>query len=88
MFVVNDGRIKQKNITFVPGLFKIFDEILVNASDNKQRDSTMDKLDVVIDGEANNISVKNNGKGIPVVMHKEVRRGFATGFTAHTLIFF
>ncbi|GMH81405.1 hypothetical protein TrST_g1955 [Triparma strigata] len=71
MFVVNDGRIKQKNITFVPGLFKIFDEILVNASDNKQRDSTMDKLDVVIDGEANNISVKNNGKGIPVVMHKE-----------------
>jgi len=71
MFVVADGRIKQKNITFVPGLFKIFDEILVNASDNKQRDNTMDKLDVVIDGENNNISVKNNGKGIPVVLHKE-----------------
>lgn len=25
-------------ITFVPGLYKIFDEILVNAADNKQRD--------------------------------------------------
>ena len=24
-----------RNVTFVPGLFKIFDEILVNAADNK-----------------------------------------------------
>ena len=26
-----------RNITFVPGLYKIFDEILVNAADNKVR---------------------------------------------------
>ena len=26
--------ITQKNITFTPGLFKIYDEILVNAADN------------------------------------------------------
>ena len=71
MFVVEGGRIKQKTISFVPGLFKIFDEILVNASDNKQRDSNMDRLDVTIDGPSNTISVKNNGKGIPVVLHKE-----------------
>ena len=64
-------RIKRKDITFVPGLFKIFDEILVNASDNKQRDETMDKLDITIDAASNTISVKNNGKGIPVVEHKE-----------------
>jgi DNA topoisomerase-2 len=25
----------------VPGLYKIFDEILVNAADNKQRDNNM-----------------------------------------------
>lgn len=24
-----------RNVTFVPGLYKIFDEILVNAADNK-----------------------------------------------------
>lgn len=37
-----------RNITFVPGLYKIFDEILVNAADNKQRDSKMDcvKIDI------------------------------------------
>lgn len=27
-----------KDITYVPGLYKIFDEILVNAADNKIRD--------------------------------------------------
>ena len=31
----------------------------------------MDKLDVTIDEATNTISVKNNGKGIPVVQHKE-----------------
>jgi DNA topoisomerase-2 len=31
----------------------------------------MDKMDIVIDPQSNRISVKNNGKGIPVVMHKE-----------------
>ena len=29
------SRIVNRKITFVPGLFKIFDEILVNAADNK-----------------------------------------------------
>jgi len=73
MFILNSetGRLVKKEITFVPGLFKIFDEILVNASDNKQRDNSMDKLDIVIDAASNTISVKNNGKGIPVVEHKE-----------------
>lgn len=55
----------------VPGLYKIFDEIIVNACDNKQRDKTMDTLKVTIDVEKGEISVWNNGKGIPVVMHKE-----------------
>lgn len=33
---VHDGeRMVFKNIRFVPGLYKIFDEILVNAADNK-----------------------------------------------------
>jgi DNA topoisomerase-2 len=45
--------------------------VLVNAADNKQRDPDMSKLDITIDAAANKISVKNNGKGIPVVMHKE-----------------
>lgn len=71
MFVVDGDQIAERDITFTPGLYKIFDEIVVNAADNKQRDPNMDLLEISIDPEANNISVKNNGKGIPVVLHKE-----------------
>ncbi|KAH0626856.1 hypothetical protein JD844_002113 [Phrynosoma platyrhinos] len=59
-----------RDVTFVPGLYKIFDEILVNAADNKQRDKNMSCIKVTIDPENNTISVWNNGKGIPVVEHK------------------
>ena len=71
MYVFEDKEIIEKEITYTPGLFKIYDEILVNAADNKQRDENMDKLNIVINPEDNLISVQNNGKGIPVVMHKE-----------------
>lgn len=66
----SSSKIISKEITFTPGLFKIFDEILVNAADNKQRDASMDKLHIEIDGPNNTISVMNNGKGIPVEYHK------------------
>lgn len=39
----------QREIKYVPGLYKIFDEILVNAADNKQRDPTMDAIKIEID---------------------------------------
>ncbi len=39
----------QKDVTYVPGLYKIFDEILVNAADNKQRDKKMDCIKITID---------------------------------------
>lgn len=39
-----------REVTFVPGLYKIFDEILVNAADNKQRDPKMDTIKIEVDG--------------------------------------
>ncbi|KAJ7313562.1 hypothetical protein JRQ81_005053 [Phrynocephalus forsythii] len=65
-----DAGLNCRDVTFVPGLYKIFDEILVNAADNKQRDKTMSCIKVTIDPENNTVSVWNNGKGIPVVEHK------------------
>ncbi|CAK5027799.1 unnamed protein product [Meloidogyne enterolobii] len=38
-----------REISYVPGLYKIFDEILVNAADNKQRDPKMNTIKVDID---------------------------------------
>lgn len=58
-----------KEVTIVPGLYKIFDEILVNAADNKIRDPSMKNIRVKIDPENNLIEVMNDGKGIPVEIH-------------------
>lgn len=76
---------KQKQIEYVPGLYKIFDEILVNAADNKQRDPKMDCIKVDINVEMNTISVWNNGQGIPVVMHKDENMYVPTMIFGHLL---
>ena len=64
-------KVVYRSCTFVPGLYKIFDEIIVNAADNKQRDPKMTKIEVTIDPANNLIRVWNNGNGIPVVIHQE-----------------
>ena len=59
MFVLDDdGNIVNREITYVPGLYKIFDEILVNAADNKQRDKKMDTIKIDIKPEENCIKVR------------------------------
>ena len=75
----------QREISYVPGLYKIFDEILVNAADNKQRDKKMSCIRIDINKEENTISVWNNGKGIPVVMHKEEKMYVPTMIFGHLL---
>jgi len=44
MWVVEGEEFIQKKIKYVPGLYKIFDEILVNAADNYQRDKKMTRI--------------------------------------------
>ncbi|KAF7987881.1 hypothetical protein HCN44_003744 [Aphidius gifuensis] len=80
-----EERMVQREITYVPGLYKIYDEILVNAADNKQRDPKMDKIKIDIKQEDNTISVWNNGKGIPVAIHKEENMYVPTMIFGHLL---
>lgn len=68
----------QKECSLTPALQKIFDEILVNATDNhKRHPKTCTRLEVTIDqgNDAENrqpkIRIWNNGKGIPIQIHKE-----------------
>ena len=72
MWVFNSdtSEMELRKVNFVPGLYKIFDEILVNAADNKQRDATMKQIKVVVDREKGEISVENDGRGIPVQIHE------------------
>ena len=71
MWVFNSSTevMESREVSFVPGLYKIFDEILVNAADNKQRDKNMNEIRVWVDREKGEIAVKNNGRGIPIEIH-------------------
>ncbi|KZT42853.1 type II DNA topoisomerase [Sistotremastrum suecicum HHB10207 ss-3] len=60
-----------REIKYAPAFLKIFDEILVNAADNKVNDPNMDTLKVNIDIENSSISIHNNGAGIPIVIHEK-----------------
>ncbi|CAO3644648.1 unnamed protein product [Mucor fragilis] len=71
VFDSEDNTIVKKKIRYVPGLYKIIDEILVNAADNKIRDPSMNAIKVSIDRTANFISIYNNGSGIPITTHKD-----------------
>ena len=70
-----------EDITFIPGLFKIFDEVLVNANDHKIRCPELKNIKVTIDKETGKIGVWNDGSGIDVEVHE------ASGVYAPELIF-
>jgi DNA topoisomerase-2 len=73
VFNKSTEKIIKKQVTFTPGFLKIFDEIITNAIDHSVRDKTVTKIYVNISQENGEISVKNDGQGIPVVVHQEFK---------------
>jgi DNA topoisomerase-2 len=68
-FVYKSNKITLETLKYTPGFIKIFDEILVNAIDHSMRESSVNTIKIVV--QEDHISVFNNGKGIPVVIHPE-----------------
>ena len=64
-------RIVSKMVKWNPGIFKLFDEIITNASDECQRNKAVKNIKVNFDENTNEISVYNDGSGIPIQIHKE-----------------
>jgi DNA topoisomerase-2 len=68
-FIRESDKMVLKEITYNPGLLKIFDEIITNSVDEHKRvGSKLDTIKVSILGDK--IEIWDNG-GIPVVKHKE-----------------
>lgn len=70
-FNSENGKMEKNYVEFSPGFMKIFDEVLTNATDHAARDNTVTTIKVDYDVKTGEISVWNNGAGIPVVIHKE-----------------
>ncbi len=56
-------------IDVLPAVVRIFDELIINAADNKMRDDSTTQLKVDMDGGNGRIRVWNNGGSIPVRKH-------------------
>lgn len=67
----NTDRMINKEITYVPGLYKIYDEIIVNAHDQCARDVTCNSISIDINQETGEISVWNNGNGIEIAINEK-----------------
>jgi len=72
MYIFTENNIiEKKKINYIPALYKLFDEILVNARDNICNDKTCNQIDVECNIEEGYICVKNNGDiGIPIEKHE------------------
>lgn len=70
LFNEETNMMEEQTITYIPGLFKIFDEVLVNANDHKIRCPQLKNIKVEIDETSGKISVWNDGSGIDVELHE------------------
>jgi len=64
-------KIINKFVKWNPGIYKIFDEIVTNASDECQRSKSVKNIKIDFDIKTNSITVTNDGSGIPIQIHKE-----------------
>ena len=74
-----EDRMVKKLVTYIPGQYKIFDEVIVNAVDHSTRikeriskDFTLNlvkNIKIDINKETGEISVFNDGEGITVAIH-------------------
>jgi len=62
-------QIISKFVKWNPGIYKIFDEIVTNASDECQRNKSVKNIKINFNTENNSITVFNDGSGIPVEIH-------------------
>lgn len=70
VFNTEDKKLEKKDVSYIPGLFKLFCEILDNALDEHIRGFGK-KVDVIVDLDENTYSVKDYARGIPLTKHKE-----------------
>lgn len=79
MWVLDDSKIISKSMDYVPGLYKLIDEGLVNCRDHvirmNQLESESKKLvsfiEVVVDETTGIITMSNDGNGIDIAQHPE-----------------
>lgn len=72
MFLIENDQVVHREVEYSPLLLKMFDEIILNASDHANNDKGTTKIEIVVSSEE--ISIKNDYTsefGIPISKHDE-----------------
>jgi DNA topoisomerase-2 len=69
-WIVQDGVVSKREVEYVPGLFKIFCEILDNALDEHLR-GFGDRIEITINRDDDTYEIQDYARGIPICKHKE-----------------
>lgn len=75
-----DSRMQEGDLTYIPGEYKLYDEIIVNSLDQYTRlkegksDYKVTAIKITVDKASGEISVYNDGVGIPVKIHPEEKK--------------
>ncbi|XP_071477194.1 DNA topoisomerase 2-beta-like [Diadema antillarum] len=69
MWVIDNRNLVHRVISFVPGLYKICDDVLVASADHKRQYPSSNCIKINIDSENSVISVRISGRGIPISEH-------------------
>ena len=64
-----EDKMVYREMMYTPGLYKLFDELLVNALDNKQRSGNMRRLNICVTDRF--FTIENDGDTIPVEKHEK-----------------
>ena len=67
----DQSKMELVQLNYVPGLYKIFDEVAVNACDQSTLDPSLDAIKIAFSAEEGWFSIMNTGKGIPIQIHSE-----------------
>lgn len=72
-WIVNeDGKLEKQEVAYIPGLFKLFSEILDNAIDEHVRGHG-NRIDVTVNYEDGTYEIRDYARGIPLEKHKEAK---------------
>lgn len=66
---IDESKFVNKNILYNAGFLKLYDEILVNASDHYIRTGLVKYIKINVDKD--HVTIENDGPGIPIEIHKK-----------------
>lgn len=71
-WIPEEDKMVKKEIEYIPGLFKIFCEVLDNSIDESIR-GFCSHIKVIVECDTGFYTIADNGRGIPIEIHKEAK---------------